>query len=85
MYLARPICADCGEEIMCLQAVCDVFKLFAVSGKEYGARSRSIANADDITLQELGTVGCAVERLVVSPLTVGDVGDRKLMPTCRTG
>jgi hypothetical protein len=76
VYMAWSVCADSGEEVLGLEAVCDVVKLLAVSSEKEGSGSRSVSDADDISLDVCGTVGRGLEGLVVSAVSVGHVGYR---------
>ena len=77
---ARTVGADCGEEILGLETVGDVVKLFAVAREEKCACSGSIANADDIALYVFRAVVCGGEGLIVATLAGRGVRYRRLVP-----
>ena len=82
VHAARPVCADRGKEILGFEAVGDVVKLFAVAGEEDGARSRTVANANNITLDIFGGVVCRLEGLVEAAMAGGGVGQGGFVPAC---
>tara|TARA_R110002003_G_scaffold2062_8_gene23977 strand:- start:3159 stop:3449 length:291 start_codon:yes stop_codon:yes gene_type:complete len=73
VYLARSIGADCGKEVLCLEAVRDVIELLAVACEEERAGARAVTDANDVSLNVGWTVSCGYERLVVSSVAVGHV------------
>lgn len=52
------------------------FQLLPVSCEEYSAGPRSVPNANNVTLNDLGAVVVALERLVVAARTIGKIGNR---------
>lgn len=61
----RTVGADSREEVLRLEPMHDFLELLAVASEEYGAGSGSISNADDIALDETGTVGGMTKGLVI--------------------
>lgn len=74
-----PVGADGREEVLRLEAMDDFFEPLAVAGEENGARARTIADADNIALDELRTVGCAAKGLVVVAGAIGMICGRVLV------
>lgn len=64
--LTRARGADGGEEVLRFKPVGDIFELFAVAGEKYGASAGTVANADDIALEELRAVRRRDEGLIVA-------------------
>ncbi len=69
----RSVGADGGEEILSFEAVDDIVEFFAIAGKEDGAGSGTVADADDVTLNVFGTIVCWCEGLVEAAVTGGGV------------
>ena len=65
MYLTGPVGANSGKEILRFETVCYIIQLLSIACKENGACSRSIADANYVTLYICRTVGCRCKRLVV--------------------
>lgn len=63
---AGTVGSNCGKQILGTVVVNDVFQLLAVASKEDGPRSRSVANANDIALEERWAIWGRREWLVVS-------------------
>jgi len=59
----------------------NILQLLAVAGKENGARSRPVANTDNIALQEGWAIRSRDERLVMSAVTSRLISNRGLMET----
>jgi hypothetical protein len=74
--ISRAICANRGEEVLALKAVCDVLESFAVAGEENSTGPRAIAYAYYVALYESWRIVCCVERLVVSSLSSRCICDR---------
>lgn len=79
---ARAVGADGGEEVLGLKAVGDVVEFFAVAREEDAAGSRTVADSDDVALDEVGAVGGGGEGLVVAALASGGVGYGGFVPAC---
>lgn len=75
MYGTRSVCADGWEEVLRLETVCYVVESLAVTGKEDGACSRTITDADNVALNILRPVYRRIEGLVKSSSTCGRVGN----------
>ncbi len=63
---ARPVRAEGWEEVLRLQAVDHVLQSLAVPREEYCPRPRSVANTNNVALDNLRTVRGCVERLVIA-------------------
>lgn len=79
MYLTRSVCAYRREEVLRLEAVCDVVEFLAVAGEEDGSGSRSVSNANDVSLDIGRSVGRRLEGLVVAAVSIGHVRYRRLV------
>lgn len=73
---SRAVGADGREEVLGLEAVDDFLELLAVAGEEDAACPGSVADTDNVALNELGAVRCLVEGLVVAAVACGLVGNR---------
>ena len=65
----RAVGTDSREEILCLEPVDYLFQFLAIPGEKDGTSSGSVADADDIPLDEWGAVRSCVEGLVVPSCT----------------
>jgi hypothetical protein len=70
------VSTDGREEILGFQAMGDVIELLAVASEEHGAGTRTITDADNVTLDELRSKRCRGERLVVAAMAGGGISDR---------
>jgi hypothetical protein len=75
MYPGRTIRADGGEEVERLETVCNVVEFLAVACEEYCTRARTVADANDVALDEGGAVGCPGKGLIIAAVTSGGVCD----------
>jgi hypothetical protein len=73
VYLAWAIRTNCGEEILGLEAMCDVIKLLAVAGKEEGSGARAVSDANNVSLYVCWAVRGRCKGLVVSSVSIGHV------------
>ena len=76
VYDARPVRADGGEEVLCLQSMDSILHLLAVSCEENRASPGPVADANNIALHNLRTVGSCCEGLVIAAGAVGQIGNR---------
>lgn len=78
----RTVGADSREEVLRLETVDNLLELLAIAGEEDSARSRSVSDAYNVTLNEGRAIGCCVEGLVVPPRAVGLVRNRVFVEAC---
>jgi hypothetical protein len=69
VYGAGSVGADSREEIVGFEAMGNVFKFLAVTSEEDGTSTRTITDANYITLYICRSVGCRVEGLVESAVS----------------
>jgi len=75
------ICSNGGEEILCLETVNYLLKFLTVASEEDSASSRTITHADDIALDQGGTIRSRAKWLVITASTGGLVSNRVLVVT----
>jgi hypothetical protein len=73
MYLTGSVRANCREEVLGLEAMCNIVELFAITGKEERSSPWSVSDANDVSLNISGTVGGRCEGLVVSSVSIRHV------------
>ena len=73
---AWSIGAYCWEEILCFQSMGNVVQLFAVAREKYRPTPGSVADANNVALDVLGTIDGWNERLVKSAVSRRNIGDR---------
>jgi hypothetical protein len=76
---AGTIGPNCWKQILGAVVVGDILQLLAIASKEDCPRARSVADADDIALEERGAIRCRCEWLVVSAVAGGLVGNRRFV------
>jgi hypothetical protein len=69
MHDAGAIRTDGGEEVLRLEPVDDIVELLAVAREEQGSRARTVADADNVSLNILRAVVRGSEGLVVPSVT----------------
>lgn len=74
VYGTRPVGADCGKEILRLEAVGDVLEFLAVAGEEDGPGAWAVADAYHVPLDVFGAVVSWSEGLIVAALACRCVG-----------
>lgn len=73
--IGRAICANRGEEVLALEAVCDVLESFAVASEENSAGPRAITYAYYVTLYVSWRIACCIEWLIESSLSGRSICD----------
>lgn len=76
---ARTIGANCGKEILCFEVVGHLFQLLSISREEYASRPRPVSNANNIALHIFRTVWDSIEWLIVSPMSAGQICQRRFV------
>lgn len=77
--VARSIRADCWEEVLTLETVCDIFQLLSIACEEDRAGPWSVAYTYNISLLIYGRILRPFKRLVVSSLSGRRVRDREFV------
>lgn len=73
MHLARSLSTDGREEVLSLEAMCNIVKFLAVAGEENGSGAGPVANSNDVSLDICWSISGGCERLVVASVAVGSV------------
>jgi hypothetical protein len=68
--LARSLCADCREEVLSLESVCNVVKLLAITCEKDCSCARPVPNSDNVSLNVSWSVSGRCEGLVVTSVAV---------------
>jgi hypothetical protein len=78
---SRAVCANGGEEVLCLETVDYLFELLTIACKEDSTSSRPVTHTNNIALYQWGPIRSGAKWLVIAASTGRLVSNRVLVVT----
>ena len=82
MHGSGAVGSNGGDEVLGFEAMRYIIQLLTVASEEDGARAGTVADANDIALDNLGSVGGGIKGLVIPANTAREVSDGRLVVAC---